>query len=137
MERSIRRRAAIAQVFNAMAESGPDPVASLRAAEREQLVAQNAARNMSDLEDMVLLSNTLMPGQRISGTVFFARTDSLHYTAVLRVPVHLRNLSGAELGNLVFEFPFRWKKWHGMIIQQNGCDVLHCLPLFGGAGSTH
>jgi hypothetical protein len=39
---------------------------------------------------------------------------------VLKVPVHLRNLSGAELGNLVFEFPFRWnwKESHGMRILQ-------------------
>jgi hypothetical protein len=157
MEKSIRHRAAIAQIFNAMSglgqslsmstsstmgavnvtdnngnfasgtysgettttTSSPDPVARQVAAERGKEIAQNAARSISDLEGMVLLSNTLTPQQGILGTVFFARTFP-HDTTVLRVPVHLRNLSGAELGNLVFEFPFRWnsKKSHGMIIRQ-------------------
>jgi hypothetical protein len=101
MEKSIRRRAAIAQIFNAMGSlsqssststsstigavnvtdntgnsasgtysgqtttttSSPDPVARQRAAEREQEIAQNAARSISDLEGMVFFQIPYCPNR--------------------------------------------------------------------------
>ncbi len=52
----------------------------------------------SKLAATALLSNTLLPGGRIIGAVYFERTKH-HDEAVLRVPV----------GDYVFEFPFRWE----------------------------
>ncbi len=49
------------------------------------------------VEDTALLPNTVLPGSRIIGWVYFAGTKR-HTDAVLRIP----------LGNYIFELPFGW-----------------------------
>ncbi len=79
--------------------TSPDHAARQRAWEQQRINSQNATSTIDYLNSIVLRRNTLMPGQNVSGAVFFSREKN-HDEVVLRVPV----------GNTVFEFPFRWLK---------------------------
>lgn len=72
----------------------PDYAARQRANEQARTAVQSAGDMIDYLGRVSLKDNTLMPGQEMSGAVFFER-DSKAEGVLLRVPV----------GNTVFEFP--------------------------------
>jgi len=127
LAKSVRRTSAWAYVFVAMASMGTqqshttgmvgnvpvnitttthDQAAEDRGIDNLHREQEHKAAMASDIERGALRENTVLPGEVVSGSVFFAAPK--HYDrdyqkgkleAVLRVPV----------GDCVFEFPFWWE----------------------------